>query len=820
MATPAHADFEKLGSFYLGRRYDLERRQRTGDPVLYDSRDLVTHAVCVGMTGSGKTGLCVGLLEEAAIDGIPAIIIDPKGDLGNMLLTFEQLRPEDFRPWINTDDARRAGVTADEFAAAQSASWRAGLAEWGQDASRIGRLRSSAEWSIYTPGSSAGEAVSVLRSFDAPPAALLDDAELLQERVSTTVTGLLGLVGITADPVQSREHILISTILAHAWSRGESPDLSTLIRRVQQPPVPRIGVMDVDTFFPADQRFGLALQINNLIAAPGFSRWMDGTPLDPAKLLYTQDGRPRHAIFSISHLSDSERMFFVSLLLNQVLGWVRAQPGTTSLRALVYMDEIAGYFPPVAQPPSKRPLLTLMKQARAQGVGVVLATQNPVDLDYKGLSNAGTWFIGRLQTDRDKQRVLDGLEGASPAGMDRAAMDRVLSSLTSRVFLMHNVHDAEPTVFQTRWTLSYLRGPMTRDEIRAVSAAQRKAATTPDTRPDAASPTRPKKPFAEADTSPIGPRPLIAEGVPEFFVAESDGAGAVYTPVIAGFARVHYTDAKAKIDVDEAVSVAAPLSTGPIALDWTRAVACGFSMDELSKQPAADAKFHQLPAEASKARSYETWGKSLATYLQRTRPLTLMRCSALGVVSRRGESEAEFQARVRQAAREERDRRVEQIRAKFGARVRMLQERVRKAEQVVDVQKEQAATASVSGVLSIGSALLGAFLGRKPVSSSTVGRAATAARGAGRAMKEKSDVGRAMEDLATAREELNRVEEELSQQVQSIAGEVEAQMLDVDRVEIKPKRGSVAVQAVVLVWVPGPAEVSSSEGAAPSGGPG
>jgi hypothetical protein len=816
MAMP---DFEKLGAFYLGRRYDLERRERTDEPVLYDSRDLVTHAVCVGMTGSGKTGLCVGLLEEAAIDGIPAIIIDPKGDLGNMLLTFEQLRPEEFRAWINTDDARRAGVTADEFAASQAASWRAGLAEWGQDASRIGRLRSSAEWSIYTPGSSAGEAVSVLRSFDAPPAALVDDAELLQERVSTTVTGLLGLVGITADPVQSREHILISTILAHAWSRGESLDLSTLIRRVQQPPVPRIGVMDVDTFFPAEQRFGLALQINNLIAAPGFSRWMDGSPLDPAKLLYTRDGRPRHAIFSIAHLSDSERMFFVSLLLNQVLGWVRAQPGTTSLRALVYMDEIAGYFPPVAQPPSKRPLLTLMKQARAQGVGVVLATQNPVDLDYKGLSNAGTWFIGRLQTDRDKQRVLDGLEGAAPSGMDRAAMDRVLSSLTSRVFLMHNVHDAEPTVFQTRWTLSYLRGPMTRDEIRAVSAAQREAENTPDAGTGTAVLARAKRPFAEADMSPIGPRPLLAEGVPEFFVADG-GERAVYTPVIAGFARVHYADARAKIDVEEAVSIAAPLSTGPVALDWTRAVACEFSMDELSKEPAADAKFHHLPPDASKARSYETWGKSLGTYLQRTRPLTLMRCSALGVVSRPGEGETEFQSRVRQAGREERDRRVEQVRARFGARVRTLQERVRKAEQVVDVQKEQAATASVSGVLSIGSALLGAFLGRKPVSSSTVGRAATAARGAGRAMKEKSDVGRAMEDLATAREELQRVEDELSQEIQSIAGDVESQMLDLDRVEIKPKRGSVTVQAVVLVWVPGPAAVSSCDDAPRGGGPG
>ncbi len=414
-ARPAAAtgDFEKLGVFYLGRPYDLGAKQSAGGLLLYDAKDLVTHAVCVGMTGSGKTGLCLALLEEAALDGIPALVIDPKGDLGNLLLTFPELRAADFRPWINEDDARRKAVSADAFAEQQAETWAKGLAGWGEDGARIRRLREAADFAIYTPGSQAGLPVSILKSFAAPPPAVREDAEALGERINTTVTSLLGLVGVEADPVKSREHILVSTILREAWTAGRDLDLAALIQQIQTPPVKRVGVLDVEAFFSAKDRFALAMTLNNLLAAPGFAAWMEGEPLDVQTLLFTHQGKPRVSIFSIAHLGDAERMFFVSLLLNQTVGWMRNQSGTTSLRALVYMDEIFGYFPPVANPPSKQPLLTLLKQARAFGVGVVLATQNPVDLDYKGLSNAGTWFIGRLQTERDKARVLDGLEGAA-----------------------------------------------------------------------------------------------------------------------------------------------------------------------------------------------------------------------------------------------------------------------------------------------------------------------------------------------------------------------------------------------------------------------
>ncbi|MDH5667141.1 MAG: type IV secretion system DNA-binding domain-containing protein, partial [Nitrospira sp.] len=397
-------DFEKLGVFYLGRPYDLAVKQAKPGWLLYDSKDLVTHAVCVGMTGSGKTGLCLALLEEAAIDGIPAIIIDPKGDLGNLMLTFPGLTGEEFQPWINEEEARKKGQSPEVYAQAQADIWKKGLVNWGQDGDRIQRLRDAADVAIYTPGSNAGLPVSILSSFTAPTAEVLEDAELLRERINVTVTSLLGLLGVEADPIQSREHILLSTILDRTWKSGTDLDLGSLIHAIQSPPVSKIGVMDVESFFPAKDRFALAMKLNNLLAAPGFQMWMEGEPLDVQSLLYAPSGKPRLAIVSIAHLNDAERMFFVALLLSQMVGWMRAQSGTTSLRALLYMDEIFGYFPPVADPPSKLPLMTLLKQARAFGLGVVLATQNPVDLDYKGLANIGTWFIGRLQTERDKAR--------------------------------------------------------------------------------------------------------------------------------------------------------------------------------------------------------------------------------------------------------------------------------------------------------------------------------------------------------------------------------------------------------------------------------
>src|SRR5687768_7349776 len=503
-------EFEKLGVFYLG---NVRSGEESGAPLLYDSRDLTTHALCVGMTGSGKTGLCIGLIEEAALDGVPAIAIDPKGDLGNLLLTFPDLRAEDFRPWVEESEARREGLDPDAFAESQAKAWREGLAAWGQHGDRIRRLREAAEFAIYTPGSTAGRPLSILRSLAAPAAGIRDDAELLADRVGTTVTGLLGLLGIEADPLQSREHILLATILQEAWRAGSDLDLAGLLHAIQEPPVERIGVMEVEAFYPAKDRYTLALRINNLLASPGFATWLSGEPLDVGRLLYAESGKPRVSIVSIAHLSDAERMFLVTLLLNEVVGWVRGQPGTSSLRAIVYMDEIFGFFPPVAAPPSKRPLLTLLKQARAHGVGIVLATQNPVDRDYKRLANAGTWFLGRLQTERDKERVLAGLEGVvagSESGFDRGRTGEILAGLGKRMFLMHNVHERKPVVFETRWAMSYLRGPLTRSEIQRLTPKTARAA-------DSLRDTTAAAPKSPAVTQ-AGGRPMIPPGITEGFV--------------------------------------------------------------------------------------------------------------------------------------------------------------------------------------------------------------------------------------------------------------------------------------------------------------
>lgn len=834
-------DYEKLGAFYLGKVYDVEARARRDELVMYDSKDLVTHAVCVGMTGSGKTGLCVGLIEEAAIDGIPSIVIDPKGDLTNLLLTFPELRASDFRAWVNPEDATKAGLSIDEFAGKQADMWATGLAEWGQSGERIRKLRGAAEFAIYTPGSNAGIPVSVLRSFDAPPAALLEDRELFRERVSGTVSSLLGLLSIEADPLRSREHILLSTILTGEWGAGRSVDLAALIRLIQQPGVARIGVMELETFFPAADRFALAMQMNALLAAPGFAAWMEGRPLDIGAILHTPAGRPRVAVFSIAHLNDAERMFFVSLLFNQILGWVREQSGTTSLRALVYMDEIAGYFPPVANPPSKNAMLTLMKQARAFGVGMVLATQNPVDIDYKGLANAGTWFLGRLQTERDKARVLDGLEGAATAAsaaFDRAACDKILSGLGSRVFLMNNVHEDAPVVFQTRWTLSYLRGPLTRAQIRALCGAPIGAGTgeappgvgvpsapSTATTPPAATPERASPPAAGTERGPASTpaparvsistpspggadrsRPVLSPEIPQYFLPARSGAhaggGVVYVPMVLGLGKVFFSDSKLGVEETETHSWLAAFGGGPISIDWEHAERVDLWESDLGTSPAGEAAFEPVPTDAAKAKSYEVWKKDLAAELYRSAKLELLRSPSSGEVSRLGESEKQFRLRLQLAAREDRDAKAEQLRRKYAPRMTTLQDRIRRAEQQLAVQEEQAKNAKMQTAISFGSAILSAFLGRKKLGSGNVGRVGAVARGMSRQSKESSDVERAEENIAALRAQLGELETQFQRDLDAMSSKIDPLTEELETITLRPKRTNVTVPAVVLCWVP------------------
>jgi hypothetical protein len=804
-------DFEKLGLFYLGRAYDLDAKALKDDLVLYDSRDLVTHAVCVGMTGSGKTGLCLSLLEEAAIDGIPAIAIDPKGDLGNLLLTFPDLTPGEFRPWINEDDARRKGMDPDAFAAAEAERWKKGLAEWGEDGARIQRLRDAADIVIYTPGSEAGIPVSIVQSFAAPPQQVIDDADLMRERIATTAASLLGLVGIDADPIKSREHILLSTIFDRAWRAGQALDLGAIIQQVQTPPVTRVGVLELEAFFPSKDRFELAMALNNLLAAPGFGAWMAGEPLDVQRFLFTPAGKPKIAIFSIAHLGDAERMFFVSLLMNQVLGWMRTQSGTTSLRAVVYMDEIFGYLPPTANPPSKQALLTLMKQARAFGVGIVLATQNPVDLDYKALSNAGTWFIGRLQTERDQLRVLDGLEGVSSPGghaFDRQAMGRMLAGLGSRVFLMHNVHEDRPEVFQTRWLLSYLRGPLTRAQIRMLTpdslrAAAREPAAPPAPAPGAQPPAPaaaavPPAPHAEGPT--VAARWVLPPDIPQYF-APSTGSTRRYIPTVLGAAEVRYTDAKASVDEVRTIVAFTPITDDAIAADWDGAALADFGVDDLEREPPPGASFAELPAAAQRTKSYTDWSKSFVTWITRAQTIELLRSPSLKIISKPGESEGDFRARLQLAARERRDDLVQALRQKYAPKSALLQERLRKAQQAVAVQQEQASGSKIQTAISFGATVLGAMFGRKTLSASTLGRASTAARGVGRSMKEAQDVTRAQENVAAVTQQIADLEAKLQEEIADVEGSLQPASEALDTLSLKPKRAGVQVRLLALTWV-------------------
>ena len=810
-------DFEKLGVFYLGREVDPATMQSAEQPLLYDSSDLTTHAVIVGMTGSGKTGLGVGLIEEAAIDGIPVLAIDPKGDLGNLALTFPELRPSDFEPWVDPRDAERQGVSVGEYAAQQAQQWREGLASWGQTPDRIQRFRDAAEVVVYTPGSSAGRPISVLRSFSAPPAAVLNDADLMSERLGTTVTGLLTLLGSNADPL-SREHILLSSILEHAWREGRDLAVADLIHAVQQPPMRRLGVMDVDTVFPAKDRLKLALSLNALVASPTFDAWTRGEPLDVQSLLYAPDGRSRVAVVSIAHLSDAERSFFLSLLLSEVVAWTRSQTGTSSLRALVYIDELFGFLPPVAEPPTKKPLMTLLKQARAHGVGLALATQNPVDLDYKALSNAGTWFVGRLQTERDKARLIDGLTAAAPGSATAAELSDIIGRVGKRTFLLHNVHAKAPAVFQTRWVLSYLAGPLSRDQLARLSqagpapvTAEPPAAPLPGTPAQSGSAANVVSPPAQQQPAPAttgavatpdaAARPFLPPEVPQLFVPARPGVTApVYFPQVLGVADVHYASKTHGVDETKLVTRVAELREGVVELDWNDGSDSALDLGALSQEPAAGVAFQPLPQVTLNASSVKDWTALLQRWLRVDGALTLNRYAPLKLVAQLGESEQEFRLRCAQALREQRDAEKEKIRRKYDSRATTLERRRLQRAQALERESQQVQQRSLDAVVSVGGTILGAFLGRRAPSTAKIGTAVRRTTSIG---KERGDVQRAQEALAQVESEIAALQAELERELETLAGDgVHAEALELETVSIKPTARDVVLRYVGIVWVP------------------
>lgn len=799
-ATDLPTAIEGLGVFYLGQKVDDAKGAATGEPVLVEAKRFTTHAVCVGMTGSGKTGLLIGLIEEAALDGIPTLVIDPKGDLANVLLSFPNLAAADFLPWLEPEAAKREGVTLEELADRTARKWSEGLAKSGQSGDRIRRLHEAAEMAVYTPGSRVGRPLAMLGSLDAPTGAAADDPELRRERIESLVSGILALVGIEGEPGRSREHVLLSAIVDALWKSGQKVDFGALVRAIPAPPIERVGFLDLENFFPAGERFQLASRLNTVAAAPGFEAWLDGEPLDVGKLLWTPAGKPRVAVISIAHLADAQRMAFVTLLAGAAVSWMRSQPGTSSLKALFLMDEVFGYLPPTANPPSKLPILTLMKQARAYGLGVVLATQNPVDLDYKGLSNAGLWFLGRLQTARDKARVLDGLEGAAASAggsFDRGRLDRLLSGLEQRRFLMHSVHGDEETLFQTRWTMAYLRGPLVREEIRRLMATDAGGH-------DAAAAARPVVEAPAFGRPHGGPRPILPPGVREVFLAPRGPLGpdtvVHYEPMILGRARVRYAKAGTGIEVDREVIQLAPAgeTLGESAWEGGEAFA---EAPEVEPAPRTGS-FSPVPAPLAGPRGYQTLASSLKSFLGRSSKLSAWSAPAIDAVSRPGESEGEFRVRIAHRVKERRDAEIEKVRERHATKLASLADRIERARQKVERERAEAKNQSMQTYVSIGSAVLAALLGRKKASATNIGRAATSMRSASRAARQQADVVHAEESLSTLEEKRLLLEEEIEAELDRIRLETSPDQIRLDPLEIPAKKTDIAVEDVVLAWVP------------------
>lgn len=780
-------DIEGPAAFYLGRTED-------GAPYIYPQKNLLTHGVVIGMTGSGKTGLSVALLEEAALDGIPCLVIDPKGDLSNLLLTFPALDGPSFAPY----------VPEGEDPEAVAAKWREGLEKSHQSGERIARLRAAADVVVFTPGSRIGVPISIVGSLSAPSEELVSDTELFRERIATVATSLLGLVGVEADPVKSREHILLSTLLASAWQKGEDLDLASLVLRIREPKVKKVGVLDLESFYPEKDRFSLAVAFNNLIAAPGFEAWLEGVPLEVGGLLRTKEGKPRIAVVSIAHLGDAERMFFVSVLLTQVVAWMRAQSGTTSLRALLFMDEIVGYFPPVKNPPSKAPLMLLLKQARAFGLGVLLATQNPVDIDYKGLSNCGTWFVGRLQTERDKARVLEGLEGTRPgAGFDKAEVERTLAGLPPRTFVVHDVREPGPFLVESRFTMSYLRGPLRRDEVKKLMANHplvaeyRAAASAAASEGQGAGSDESSTPAVAGASAE---KPAVPEEVKEVYFPPGPSPLPTYVPMLVGSATVRFSDPKTGLDHARDVTFTTPLAPGALVVDWSRAKWSKVPPSGLHSDPVQDARFSELPKEATKAKSYASWQKAFVAWLCDTQGVGRPYVAKWKLYGAPGESEASFRAKIEQKVREERDAAVEVLNVKYTTKFDKLREAIAKAHADVVQKESDARFENVGSALSMGAQVM-SFFGGSGGGRRILGSAASVAQKAGRISKSRSTLEDRRQKLADLQAKGQELDAEYRAEVAKITSA--AVFPSVETAVVKPKKTGIDVRFFALGWMPG-----------------
>lgn len=826
---------ETDGKFYLGRTIN------DNQPLFYDPADLTTHAVVVGMTGSGKTGLCIDLLEEAALLGIPALMIDPKGDITNTLLHFPDLLPVDFQPWVNPDEARRSGKTIEQAAADAAATWKIGLAKWEITPERIRALNNSAHFAIYTPGSDAGIPVSILANLQAPEIPWETNKELLREKISGTVTAILGLVGLEdIDPVRSREHILLSNIFENAWSQKKDLDLGELILQTQNPPFEKLGVFDVNTFFPDKDRFELAMQLNNILASPSFQTWIEGQPLDINSLLYGSDGRPRHSVFYIAHLSNDERMFFVTLLYSAVETWMRAQVGSTSLRAILYFDEIFGYMPPISNPPSKSIMLRMLKQARAFGVGQVLVTQNPADLDYKALSNTGTWFIGKLQTENDKNRLLDGLQGASP-GLDRKHYDDLISRLGKREFLMHNVHSPAPPsplsqggerrsegIFKTRWAMNYLTGPMTRAQIPELNqlvgaktvempilGASLPVEMQTQSQMDPPTPVLATAQKVAPESLHLGSvtQPAVPAGVEEYFlpnnltIAEavktsnqllSPGAksvGLIYRPVLLAQAKIRFSQRKYKLDHEqvETAMVLEPDRRGSARWDdWLTSSINPYSLDV---NPAPQARFDSLEAPFNDGKSLRALKTDFIDWIYRSVEIQVRANEKLGVYAGPGISQAEFRRTCADAARGKMETEIQKVDAQYDRKLDTIEDRLRREERELRRDEADLAQRRMEEYGTHAENILGLFSRRRRRLSTSLSKRRMTEQAKSRVEESEDAIDDFKEQIAELEREFNRAVEDIKSKWADIAD-------DMELISINPYKKDILVDLYGVAWMP------------------
>ena len=809
--------------FYLGRLFDLKAKQVNPDPLLYDLEDLTTHAVILGMTGSGKTGLCIDLLEEAALNHIPALMIDPKGDITNLLLQFPNLLPEDFKPWVNADQARRENKTLDQVAGETAELWRKGLGEWGIEPERIKGLKEATEFAVYTPGSDAGISVNILASLKAPKIPWESNREMLREKISGTVIALLGLVGLEdIDPVRSREHILLSNIFENHWKQGLDLDLGELILQIQSPPFQKLGVFDVNTFFPEKDRFELSMLMNNILAAPSFQTWIIGQSLEIDQLLYTPEGKPRQSVFYIAHLNDTERMFFVTLLYSAVESWMRAQSGTTTLRAIVYFDEIYGYLPPVRNPPAKTVMLRMLKQARAFGVGQVLVTQNPVDLDYKALSNTGTWFIGKLQTEKDKQRLLDGLDGAL-GGLDRDTYDRLISGLGKRVFLMHNVHAKEPLLFQTRWAMSYLAGPLTRTQIPALNqlvgaavppAAPPDAQEIPAVEPVASVSLAAKPKVAASMAATFSTRPNVPAGIEEFtlpvsltpqqacqmagrpYPPEGTTPKVVYRPALLAQATVRYLNRKYNLDYEQVqVALVTEIDRRAV-VRWEDFQAMPLDYRRLDDPPVQNAGYTPLEPPFSDVRSLQALERDFQDYVYRSSQAVVRFNEALAVYAGQQISSAEFRTQCAEAARQRRDQETSKVADSYDNKLEAIQVKLAKAQQTVEDNQDEVSARRMEEWGTHADNLARMFLPRKKVKLSASQTKSRMTRQA----KDELDEAKAL--VAELSKQITTLTKEKDQAVQEINDRWGKVANQVGEMSVTPLKKDVLPDHFGVAWFP------------------